>query len=139
MQGKHYFEHSQFADRNFHYLVHHRSNHHNQGEVLQKIYKLQSKVFLRGALLSFIMIPIPFIAFEIFGLIYSLRFNLMSKYTPKYFWQWVCWTSALLKMRSRCNDLTCFLKKYNLLNLFAYIKIEWHFMCPFRYFLQIPV
>ena len=40
MQGKHFIEHSQFVDKNFHYLVDHRSNYRNQGEAKQKIYKL---------------------------------------------------------------------------------------------------
>ena len=41
-------------------------------------------------------ITTPFIAFKIFSLICSLKFNFMSKYTPKCFWQCAWWTSISL-------------------------------------------
>ena len=49
-------------------------------------------------ILNFLIIPIPFIAFEIFSLICCLKFNFMSKYSPKCFWQWVWWTGILLTL-----------------------------------------
>ena len=34
----------------------------------------------------------------------------MSNCTPKCFWQWVWWSGILLKTRSGCTDLACFLE-----------------------------
>ena len=86
----------QFFDSDFPYLAGHRLYHHSQDEVSQIIYIVIRECW-GSALFSFVMIPILFIALNIFSLIWWLEFKDPPKYIPKCVCQLAQKTGALSK------------------------------------------
>ena len=92
-------------------------------------------MMMKSFVLSFWMTPIPFIALDIFSLIWRLKFRALSKYIPKCFCQSAQTTGALLKMIFEWDGLFNFWE--NITSGACYSNQDWmtfSFYKPFQIF-----
>ena len=90
---------------------------------------------MKSFVFSFWMTPIPFIALDIFSLIWILKFRVLSKYIPKCFCQSAQTTVALLKMIFEWDRLFNFWE--NITSWACYSNQDWmtfSFYKPFQMF-----